>query len=76
MSPAREAEDDYEAAEMSNVTASNFSTDPINRIVINTLDELLSPEDVETVGHYLLVAIVIYMLVFSTAGLLSALIFE
>ena len=76
MSPAREVKDNYEAAKMSNVTASNVSTDPVNRIVINTLDELLSTDDAETVGHYLLVAIVIYWLVFSTAGLLSAIIFE
>ena len=46
---AREVEDDYEAAKMSNVTTTNVSTDPINRIVINTLDELLSTDDVETV---------------------------
>ena len=74
MSPVREVKDDFEAVEMSNVTATNVSTDPINRIVINTLDELLSTDGVETVGHYLLVAIVIYLLVFPTVGVLSALI--
>ena len=76
MSPAREVEVDYEAAKTTNVTATNVSTDPINRIVINTLDELLSTDGAETVGHYLLVAIVIYLLVFSTVGVLSALISE
>ena len=76
MSPTREVEDHYVAAEMSNVTASNVSADPVNHIVINMLDELLLTDDVETVAHYLLVAIVIYLLVFSMAGCLSALIFE
>ena len=74
MSPASELKNDFEAVEMSNVTATNVSTDPINRIVINTLDELLSTYGAETVGHYLLVAIIIYLLVFSTVGVLSALI--
>ena len=76
MSPAREVEDDYETAKMTNVTTTNVSTDPINRIVIKTLDELLSTYGAETVGHYLLVAIVIYLFMFLTAGVLSALISE
>ena len=58
MSPACEVKDDFEAVEMSNITASNVSTNPVNLIVINMLDELLSTDDAETVGHYLLVAIV------------------
>ena len=74
MSPVREVKNDFEAVEMSNVTATNVSTDPINRIVINTLDELLSTDGAETVGYYLLVAIVIYLLVFPMVGVLSALI--
>ena len=76
MSPAHEVKDDFEAVEMSKITASNVTTNPINRIVTNTLDELLSTDGVETVRHYLIVAIVIYFLVFSMAGVLSALISE
>ena len=76
MSPAREVKDDFEAVEMSNVTASNVTTNLVNRIVINTLGELLLTDGVETVGHYVMVAIVIYFLVFFMAGILSALISE
>ena len=71
MSPQRE--DNYQVAEVSNVTATpNVSKNAVNRIVINTLDELLSTDT----AQYLLAAIVIYLLLFSTAGALHAALFE
>ena len=68
MSPPRE--DNYQAAEVSNVTAApnTATSDAVNRIVINTLDELLSTDDTRTTAQYLTVAFVIFLLLFSSAG--------
>ena len=75
MSPPHE--DNYQATEVSNITAApNVSTNAVNRIVINTLDELLSTDDTRTTAQYLMAAIVIYFLLFSTAGALYAALFE
>ena len=69
--------DNYQVAEVPNVTATpNVSTNAVNRIVINTLDELLSTDDTRTTPRYLLVAIVIYLLLCSTVGALYATLFE
>ena len=68
MSPPRE--DNYQEAEVSNVTATpNNTTNAINKIVINTLDELLSsdPDNTRTATPYLIVALVFFLL-FSTFG--------
>ena len=62
-------EDNYQVAEVSNVTATpNITTNAINRIVINTLDELLSSDNTRTTTPYLTVAFVIFLLLFSTVG--------
>ena len=75
MSPPRE--DNYQVAEVSNVTAaSNVSTNAVNRIVINTLDEVLSTDDTRTTTRYLLAAVGIYVLLFSTAQILHAVFFD
>ena len=67
MSPPRE--DNYQVAEVSNVTAApNVTTNAVNRIVINTLDELLSTVDTRTTPPYLTVAFVIFLLLFLTVG--------
>ena len=66
MSPPRE--DNYQVAEVSNVTATpNITTNAINKIVINTLDKLLSSDNTRTSTPYLIVALVIFLL-FSTVG--------
>ena len=62
MSPLHEVEDDYKATEMSNVTATNFSTYANNQVVINTYSEYLLLVDWETEGHYFMLAIVINFL--------------
>ena len=75
MSPPREG--NYQVAEVSNVTAaSNVSTNAVNRIVINTLDELLSTDDTRTTSRYLMAEILIYLLLCTTAGVLYAALFE
>ena len=67
MSPPRK--DNYQVAEVSNVTAtSNVTTNAVNRIVINTLDESLSMVDTRTTPPYLTVAFVIFLLLFLTVG--------
>ena len=67
MSPPRE--DNYQVAEVSNITATpNVTTNAVNRIVINTLDELLSTVDTRTTPPYLTVAFVIFLLLFLTVG--------
>ena len=66
MSPPRE--DNYQVAEVSNDTAAPVTTNAVNRIVINTLDELLSTDDTRTTPPYLTVAFVIFLLLFSTVG--------
>ena len=66
MSPPRE--DNYQVAEVSNVTATPINTtNAINKIVINTLDKLLSSDNTKTSTPYLIVALVIFLL-FSTVG--------
>ena len=61
-------EDNYQVAEVSNVTATpNITTNAINKIVINTLDKLLSSDNTRTSTPYLIVALVIFLL-FSTVG--------
>ena len=62
MTPLRE--DNYQVAEVLNVTAvPNISSNAaVNRIVINTMDELLSMDDTRTVTRILLVVLVIYLL--------------
>ena len=70
MTPQRA--DNYQVAEVSNVTATpNVSQqNAVNRIVINTMDELLSMDDTRTAARILLVVIVIYLVVCSTIGAL------
>ena len=66
MSPPQE--DNYQVAEVSNVTVTpNNTTNAINKIVINTLDKLLSSDNTRTSTPYLIVALVIFLL-FSTVG--------
>ena len=65
-------EDNYQVAEVSNVTATpNITTNAINKIVINTLDKLLSSDNTRTTTPYLIVALVIFLL-FSTVGAFHA----
>ena len=65
MTPQRE--DNYQVAEVSNVTAApNVSQqNAVNKIVINALDELLTIDDTRTITpiQILLVVIVIYLAV-------------
>ncbi len=67
MSPPRE--DNYQVADVSNVTATpNITTNAINKIVINTLDKLLSSSDnTRTSTPFIIVALVFFLL-FSTVG--------
>ena len=67
MSPPRE--DNYQVADVSNVTAApNITTNAINKIVINTLDKLLSSSDnTRTSTPFIIVALVFFLL-FSTEG--------
>ena len=61
MTPPRE--DNYQVAEVLNVTtAPNISSNAaVNRIVINTMEELLSMDNTRTVTRILLVVLVIYL---------------
>ena len=72
MTPQRE--DNYQVAEMSNVTAApNVSQqNAVNRIVINAMDELLTIDDTRTTTptRILVVIIVIYLALCLTIGAL------
>ncbi len=61
MTPSRE--DNYQVAEVLNVTAvPNISSNAaVNRIVINTMDELLSMDNSRTLTRILLTVLVIYL---------------
>ena len=61
MTPSRE--DNYQVAEVLNVTAvPNISSNAaVNRIVINTMDELLSMDNSRTITRILLTVLVIYL---------------
>ena len=61
MTPPRE--DNYQVAEVLNVTTvPNISSNAaVNRIVINTMDELLSMDNSRTITRILLAVLVIYL---------------
>ena len=74
---SRPREDIYQVTEVTNVTATpDVSANAVNRIVINTLDELLSTVDTRTTARYLLAVIVIFLLLSSSAGALYTALFE
>ena len=75
MSNMHEVEDDYEAAEMSNIATPDVTTTHVNRILFNMLEELLLTNHLETVIFYLIVAIVIFLLPSSSAGNLLSVFF-
>ena len=62
-------EDNYQVADVSNVTAApNITTNAINKIVINTLDKLLSSSDNTRTSTPFIIMALIFFLLFSTAG--------
>ena len=71
MSPPHE--DNYQVAEVSNVTATpNITTNAINKIVINTLDKLLSSKNTSNTTPYLIVALVIFLLFYTVGAFYAA----
>ncbi len=63
------SEDNYQVADVTNVTAApNITTNAINKIVINTLDKLLSSSDNTRTSTPFIIMALIFFLLFSTVG--------